>query len=175
MIRRRVQSDGSEWLLVDAHDVVRVYRRSDAEALFDEVARSSFGSFDLANLAQSVGAFRSSSSATQREALVTALTDGRLLVVELREEPPVLDEIDIVPLADLAMEPFVEEETWVEVVLIDEDDRPVPDEPYWIRFPDGREVEFRLDAQGIGRHEGLRPGTCHLRFPRLDGEVWRSA
>lgn len=60
--------------------------------------------------------------------------------------------------------------TWIEVVLIGEDARPVPDARYRLTLPDGAVVEGRLDARGLARVEGIDPGACRLEFPDLDEE-----
>jgi len=59
---------------------------------------------------------------------------------------------------------------WIEVQLMDEDDRGVPDEPYWIRFPDGAIREGRLNPDGFVRFDGIPCGECTVRFPRMDGD-----
>ena len=65
--------------------------------------------------------------------------------------------------------------TWIEIQLVDEQDRPVPSEQYSIELPDGLVRNGSLDAEGLARLDGLQPGTCKVTFPRLDGREWRPA
>ena len=65
--------------------------------------------------------------------------------------------------------------TWIEIQLVDEQDRPVPSEQYSIELPDGSVRNGSLDAEGLARLDGLQPGTCKVTFPRLDGREWRPA
>jgi hypothetical protein len=65
--------------------------------------------------------------------------------------------------------------TWIEIQLVDEQDRPVPSEQYSIELPDGSVRNGSLDANGLARLDGLQPGTCKVTFPRLDGREWRPA
>lgn len=56
---------------------------------------------------------------------------------------------------------------WIEVELVDEDQRPIPGEQYRVILPDGTRREGALDAQGRVRIDGFEPGTCHISFPEL--------
>jgi hypothetical protein len=58
--------------------------------------------------------------------------------------------------------------TWVEIKLLREDGSAVADEPYVLTAPDGREFPGKTDANGIGRVEGIVPGSCKISFTRLD-------
>jgi hypothetical protein len=65
---------------------------------------------------------------------------------------------------------------WVEVVLVDMEDNPVPGERYRIKTPDGRTREGRLDREGKVRIDGIPSGgACEVTFPDLDEEAWQSA
>ena len=61
---------------------------------------------------------------------------------------------------------------WIEIELVDEKNKPVPEERYRIEQPDGSLVEGSLDSQGRARHEGLVPGNCQITFPNLDKDAW---
>jgi hypothetical protein len=61
---------------------------------------------------------------------------------------------------------------WIEILLLDMNDQPVPNEKYKIELPDGSIVQGTLDAQGLARHTGLKPGECKVTFPDLDKEAW---
>lgn len=66
--------------------------------------------------------------------------------------------------------------SWIEIVLIDEADQPVPGEPYEITLADGETVASgTLDHKGFARVEGIEPGTCKVTFPRLDKDAWEKA
>ncbi|NLF29751.1 MAG: carboxypeptidase regulatory-like domain-containing protein [Planctomycetes bacterium] len=65
---------------------------------------------------------------------------------------------------------------WIEVELVDMDDRPVPGEAYEITLPDGETVASgTLDEKGLARINGIEPGTCRISFPNLDEEAWEPA
>ena len=57
---------------------------------------------------------------------------------------------------------------WIEVELLDEDDKGVPREPYWIKLPDGAIREGLLDDNGFVRLDNIPCGTCIVRFPGTD-------
>jgi hypothetical protein len=61
---------------------------------------------------------------------------------------------------------------WIEIVLLGEDGREVPDEAYAIVLPDGSKREGKVDARGRARVDGIPSGTCRVTFPRLDLEAW---
>lgn len=63
--------------------------------------------------------------------------------------------------------------TWVEIVLLDEDDVPVAGEPYKLVLPDGTTRYGTLDKDGKAREDNIDPGTCQVSFPRIHGEEWR--
>ena len=65
-----------------------------------------------------------------------------------------------------------EEQTWIEVELLDDDDKPVPGERFQIELPDGRTVSGTLDQNGHARVEGIQPGSCKVTFPNLDKDAW---
>lgn len=62
---------------------------------------------------------------------------------------------------------------WIEIELVGEDDKPIPNESYIIVLPSGREVRGKLNAKGFARVDGFpETGTCKVSFPDLDGEGW---
>jgi type VI secretion system secreted protein VgrG len=66
-----------------------------------------------------------------------------------------------------------EKKSWIEIVLVDQDDKPVPGEPYRITLPDGTTLaEGTLDEKGFAREDGIDPGTCKVTFPNLDKDAW---
>ncbi|HVC62099.1 MAG TPA: hypothetical protein VND19_17265 [Acetobacteraceae bacterium] len=65
---------------------------------------------------------------------------------------------------------------WIEIILVDEADQPVPWEEYEITLPDGSIVHGALDRQGFARVDSIADaGMCRITFPRLDTEVWSPA
>jgi hypothetical protein len=68
-----------------------------------------------------------------------------------------------------------EEKTWIEIVLMDDDDppQPVPFKKYKIELPSGEGREGMLDAHGRAMIVGIDPGTCQVTFPDLDERDWR--
>ncbi|MEP7126501.1 MAG: hypothetical protein ABJE95_36555 [Byssovorax sp.] len=62
--------------------------------------------------------------------------------------------------------------TFIEIVLLDEDDVPVAGEPFQITLPDGRVQTGTLDRAGFARVDGIDPGVCDVQFPRIDGREW---
>jgi hypothetical protein len=70
--------------------------------------------------------------------------------------------------------PTVEKETyWVEIQLLGEDGRPIPEEEFVVELPDGKRATGFLDGKGLARFDGLlTSGTCKVRFPQLDADAW---
>ncbi|HVC61001.1 MAG TPA: hypothetical protein VND19_11660 [Acetobacteraceae bacterium] len=64
---------------------------------------------------------------------------------------------------------------WIEIELIGEDGKGVPDQAYLIVTPDGAEHRGRTDARGWGRLDGIPGGTCRISFTELDKDAWESA
>ena len=63
---------------------------------------------------------------------------------------------------------------WIEIKLVDTDNKPVPGEAYRIILPDGQTAaEGTLDEKGFARVDGIDPGTCKVTFPNLDKSVWK--
>ena len=81
---------------------------------------------------------------------------------EDKEEPPLV-----------AMAP-PEEVTWIQIEVLDENDRPLVDEPYRLEPPDGSDpIEGKLDAKGRARHEKIVAGNYRLIFPDRDEAWWK--
>ncbi|HEX4949180.1 MAG TPA: hypothetical protein VFZ34_21060 [Blastocatellia bacterium] len=68
-----------------------------------------------------------------------------------------------------------QEKTWVEIVLVDMDGKPVPDVRYQITLPSGEVKEGRLNSYGQAGFYELDPGNCKITFPDLDAEAWEPA
>ena len=65
-----------------------------------------------------------------------------------------------------------QKKSWIEIELVDEEDKPVPGEAYRITVPDGSVAEGTLDEKGFARVEGFEKGNCKVSFPNLDKESW---
>ncbi len=62
---------------------------------------------------------------------------------------------------------------WIEIMLVDKQNKPVPGEPYRITLPDGNTVaEGTLNEKGIARVDGIDPGTCKVTFTNLEKQAW---
>ncbi len=65
------------------------------------------------------------------------------------------------------------ENHWVDIVLLGEDDKPIPGETYRVELPDGTLVkEGSLDMKGQARVEGIKAEECLVSFPNLGDESW---
>lgn len=74
------------------------------------------------------------------------------------------------PAEDVPSKPRVplEEQAWVEIVLLDERGRPQAGERYRVTAADGQVWEGHLDGDGFARVQGVDPGDCTVVFPRRD-------
>ena len=63
--------------------------------------------------------------------------------------------------------------TWVEIVLVDQDNAPVPGAKYRIKLPDSSTREGSLDANGKARVDGILAGTCQVSFPDIHAPEWQ--
>jgi type VI secretion system secreted protein VgrG len=64
--------------------------------------------------------------------------------------------------------------SWIEIELVDKDQKPVPGERYRITLPDGAVAEGTLNEKGFARVDGIEPGTCQITFPNLEKEAWKA-
>ena len=112
-----------------------------------------------------------------REMLRRALTDGRVVAVRMSFDGPGEAFAKEEEEAQTQRRPAKEEKTWIEIVLVDEEDssRPLAFAKYRVELPNGSPREGLLDARGRARIEGIDPGTCHVTFPDLDASAWRRA
>lgn len=65
--------------------------------------------------------------------------------------------------------------SWIEIKMIDEDDKPVTGMPYRLTLSDGSTYDGTLDEKGFARIEGIEPGSCKVTFPDLDKDAWEKA
>ena len=70
--------------------------------------------------------------------------------------------------------PVGQQTYWVEIALIGEDDKPVPEEEYLILLPDGSRRQGFLDGNGVARITEIpQNGQCKVSFPNLDRDAWQ--
>jgi hypothetical protein len=63
---------------------------------------------------------------------------------------------------------------WIEIELVDKDNKPVAGEAYRVTLPDGETVaEGTLDEKGFARVDGIDPGSCKITFPKLEKQAWK--
>lgn len=62
--------------------------------------------------------------------------------------------------------------SWIEIVLVDMENRPVPGEPYKITLPDETVADGSLDGKGFARVDAFDPGNCKVTFPKRDQSTW---
>ena len=72
----------------------------------------------------------------------------------------------------LPTEEDIEEKSWIEIELVDEEDNPVPGEKYRVTLPNGKVAQGTLDNKGFAHIGGIDPGTCQITFPNLDKDAW---
>jgi len=66
--------------------------------------------------------------------------------------------------------------TWIELEMVDEEDKGVPGVRYEVTLPDGSVAGGTTDAKGLARIEGFeKGGDCKVTFPDLDQEAWEGA
>lgn len=68
-----------------------------------------------------------------------------------------------------------EETTWVEIQLKDKKGNPVPNEKYEVKLADGSVRSGTMDKDGKARIAGVKPGSCEVRFPKVDKKEWKKA
>lgn len=64
------------------------------------------------------------------------------------------------------------EDTWIEVLVLDDKDQPVANVEYEIELSDGRVQRGRTSEHGILRYEDLPSGSCKIRLLDVDGSSW---
>lgn len=65
-----------------------------------------------------------------------------------------------------------EKKSWIEIEMIDEENKPVSGTAYRITLPDDSVAEGTLDNRGLARLEGFGSGSCTVEFPELDQDAW---
>src|SRR5947207_1412632 len=68
-----------------------------------------------------------------------------------------------------------EELTWIEIELVDANDKPVTGEKYKIELLDGRVQQGTTGSDGTARVDGIPAGSCKISFPERDASSWARA
>lgn len=63
---------------------------------------------------------------------------------------------------------------WIEIELVGEDNKGIPNENYIITLPDGKAFKGKTDKKGCARIERIPEGICQVTFPDLDKDAWES-
>lgn len=92
-------------------------------------------------------------------------------------EPPEREPSKRKPLKRKPLKRKPDELHWIEIELVyEEGGKPVADEEFLIKLPDGAEVRGRLNKDGTARVDSIPiPGNCEITFPNLDKELWKPA
>jgi len=62
---------------------------------------------------------------------------------------------------------------WIEIVMIGEDDSPVPGVKFKVKLPNFEIVQGFTDGRGKARIENIPvAGNCEVTFPELDKDAW---
>jgi hypothetical protein len=78
-------------------------------------------------------------------------------------------------LAELVPSDAPPEDTWIEVLVVDEEDVPVAGIEYEIELSDGRVRRGRTSELGILRYDGIAPGSCKVKLLSVEGKGWDRA
>lgn len=65
-----------------------------------------------------------------------------------------------------------EKKAWIEIILVEEEGKPMPGVKYRITPPGGQPKEGRLNEHGQAGVYQIEPGTCKVTFPDLDQDAW---
>ncbi|MBI1189352.1 MAG: hypothetical protein GC200_01545 [Tepidisphaera sp.] len=68
-----------------------------------------------------------------------------------------------------------DKKSWIEVQLVDENGKGIPGQAFIVTAPDGFDYAGTTDEQGVGRVDGIDPGSSDITFPDLDKDAWEPA
>lgn len=182
--------DGELYLLVDRRDLaarepgfMEVGRWEAEKVLADALSQPAGAALLRAGLGgrQSEGDFDERHDGSQR--MRSRLDDELDRVVLLRRRKPrytlvltkpeaVVDLSELVPDGDGRGGTEGAEDTWIEVLVLDDKDQPVANVEYEIELSDGRVQRGRTSEHGILRYEDLPSGSCKIRLLDVDGRSW---
>lgn len=72
-------------------------------------------------------------------------------------------------------EEVVEKLDWIEVLVEDEDEQPVPNIAYKLTLPDGSARTGKTNKLGIVRYERIPSGSCKFELTEFDAKAWKTA
>ncbi len=137
---------------------------------------------EFRNLAETYGLLQGVHRVTDVKVLehVAWLLDTERLIpiecVELRQESPGAPAAPAPPPARTRPPVALEDlKTWVEIELLYDTGKPVPNERYVIKVPGGATESGTTDENGRARITGIDPGTCDISFPDIDAREWKGA
>lgn len=96
---------------------------------------------------------------------------GRRALIVVEPAPRPLDHFEAKPLIPREPESPLIDLLPLEVVLVDEDGKPIGDARFEARLPDGQVQKGQLDPDGFVRFDDVHPGTCTITFPELEYAV----
>ena len=73
------------------------------------------------------------------------------------------------------VQPCGDAKTWVEVLLVDGNDVPVPNQRYRVQLPDGSLMTGNLNDEGKVRFDSIVAGICQISFPDIHSKEWQPA
>lgn len=62
--------------------------------------------------------------------------------------------------------------SWIEVQLVDENGKGIAGQAFVVTAPDGCDYSGTTDEKGVGRVDGIDPGSSDVTFPDLDKDAW---
>lgn len=79
------------------------------------------------------------------------------------------------PPREAPSEPPTPRPTYIDVVVVDPEGRPITDRPWRMRLPDGSIASGMLGPDGRVFLDGIEGGICTLSFPTREERDWRPA
>lgn len=152
----------------------------DSRALMDAVERDPALLAQLRQLADDVdptASERASDVETLCIEVARMIASGLIRAESKRVAPMVSDPIQRVEpvLPPVPIEEH-DEDHWIELVVIGEDDAGIAGVRCEVTLPDGKVIQKTTSRDGLVRIEGIASaGDCTVRFPELDAEAWESA
>lgn len=125
----------------------------------DAVRRTLGGGDDLVEeLAQRIVAegLQIVSCAEHRSGAATVAAQGQTTTTPLQDEQAT------------QQQPAATPTHFIEIELVDDEGKPVPNAAYVIELPDGSQKTGRTDGAGKARITGIDPGTAKVSFPDFD-------
>lgn len=89
------------------------------------------------------------------------------LDVRIDTEPDVVNLVDMCPEAV-----SLREDEWIDVAVVDQDDRPVPLVEYEIRLSNGCVRRGRTNEDGRLYYDEIPAGHCEITLLGMDGDLW---